>query len=128
MLGQDAFIRGAELHHEFFLFIVCHKGDVHTLSSFMYALSSDFHQRNALPAKPLCDMQTGQRRAVVGVLYKRLALRCGQRDGGVVRYNAEQRQPHAVHHIIDRRTHAGKQLRNGPVDDKARRDLPLLQQ
>ena len=37
MLGQDAFIRGAELHHQLFLFVVCHKGDVHTLSSFMYA-------------------------------------------------------------------------------------------
>ena len=73
-------------------------------------------------------MVAGQCRAVVGVLDQRLSLRRGERHRRIVRHDAEQRQPYAVHHVVDRRVHPGKQPRDGPVDDEARRDLTLLQQ
>ena len=69
-------------------------------------------------------MQTRKSRAMEGILAKRLSLDRRERHIRIVRHNAEKRQPHTVHNIVDGRVHFLKQPRAHAVDNEPRRNVP----
>ena len=53
VFGEDALIRGAELHHKLLLFVVCHQCNVHVITPLQ------FHQRHRNAAQTARNAQAG---------------------------------------------------------------------
>jgi len=86
MLDQNTFISGAELDHQFFLFIMSQKRNIQTDHSFVVLPDRNGHRQ---PLNSFCDAQAGFGRAFFCLLQQRLSKGSGQCHIRILRHDSQ---------------------------------------